>query len=141
MARIRDAFSASHIKRPKRITANPKWDLEDEEIQALLAQCDWDRLPSPFLEASSAFFRMTQDGVDYFLPGILLGCLGELREGRDLLETMCIYRSVAEWRQTLERYSSAQRDVLHDCIRYIRAIDSEFWINTSIDEAFRLLIP
>ena len=138
-AALRSAF-ADTTKKPKRITSNPRYHPEDEEIQDLLKEIEWSNLPKEFLLDTTAWILMTQDGLDYFLPGIVLAGVSAESEARDsaryLLSNICVERSLKEWLTTLRKYSREQIEVIHEAIKIIRTKDEQFWINTSFDEAY-----
>ena len=130
------------MRRPGKLICNTH-DPESLEIAALLVDREWDDLPDDFVRDGTAFHLMSQDAIAYYVPGIALTSVNkgeELRSlARDMLNSLCIYVSVVEWTTTLRQYSEPQRRAIRDVISYCRSVDSEFWINTSFDEAMSIV--
>lgn len=139
--RLKEVFAVSP-KKPRKFTYNLKYDPEHQDFQNLLMNSEWMDLPPEFLIDTTAQFCLTQDGMDYVLPGIAYACVAfpdvEVRDGaRTVLSDICTCRSVQEWLITLnKKFSREQRETFHDAIQYIREHDKDFWINVAFDDAY-----
>jgi hypothetical protein len=132
------AFSPIHGARPSRLLSN-RHNPESIELQSLLENTEWHDVPHEFFCDSTVWILLTQNGLDYFLPGLALGCVRGIADtralARHMLNEICVTRSVPEWLITLTRYSDDQCLALKEVIEHCRRTDPEFWINTSFDEA------
>jgi hypothetical protein len=131
------AFDGSHLKRPSQVVRK-HYD-ESDEIRCLLGDGNWDNVAPGFFCNPVAWVLLTQDGFDYYLPGVILACVRGDEETRSLatrmFDEMCTSRSATEWNTTLNRFSCEQVIAIQDALAYLRCADPEFWINTTLDEA------